>query len=129
MLGLRVQLTAGDLPYFALPELGGRRTLRGYIQGRFRDRASWYGDVEYYIWVLERGFGFTPNLRLERAGIALFYQPGAVAPDARGLFHSKVRHSYGFSVIASLERAISFRSDFGFSEEGFQFTAGYGLSF
>jgi hypothetical protein len=47
-LALDVSATgsAGNLPFFALPSLGGAYTHRGFIAGRFRDEASWYGVAE-----------------------------------------------------------------------------------
>ncbi len=37
--------------------------------------------------------------------------------------------SYGVSGRVTIERAALFRADFGFSDEGFNFSAGFGLSF
>jgi hypothetical protein len=127
--GLHTQTVAGDLPFFALPSLGGSHLHRGYIAGRFRDRASWLGALEYRFWVLPRGFGVTRRIRIERAGAALFYEAGAVAPEWHRIFDTKVRHSYGFSLRLTLERAAPFRLDFGFSEDGFNLNARFGLSF
>ena len=39
--GFRGQQATGDLPFFALPQLGGSDTLRGYIAGRWRGDSSW----------------------------------------------------------------------------------------
>jgi hypothetical protein len=36
----------GDVPFTALSQLGGPRTLRGYAEGRFQDRGSAFGNVE-----------------------------------------------------------------------------------
>lgn len=123
--------TAGDLPFFSLPSLGGSDTLRGYIEGRFRDRASWHLAGEYRFWVLPRGFRipFTKALRVERVGLALFAETGSVDDDWWGLFTSKVRASGGVGLRLTLERSAPFRVDVGFSSEGIEVTAGYGLSF
>ena len=123
--------SAGNLPFFALPSLGGAYTHRGFIAGRFRDEASWYGVAEYRFWVLPRGFRipFSRTLRVERVGLAPFYEIGSVAGDVPRLFESRVRHSYGIGVRATLERLAPFRVDVGFSEEGAEVTARFGLSF
>ena len=42
---------------------------------------------------------------------------------------SKVRLSYGFSLLVALERAVPFRFNFGWSEEDFILSAGFGLEF
>ncbi len=123
------RLSSGDLPFFARPTLGGSRLLRGYIAGRWRDDASWAALTEYRFWLIPRGFTVWRHIRIERLGAALFYEVGAVAEDGFGLFHERVRQSYGVSARATIERAALFRADFGFSEEGLNFAAGFGLSF
>ena len=129
--GLVTRGTAGDLPFFSLPALGGSDTLRGFIEGRFRDRASWHLVGEYRFWVLPRGFRipFTKALRVERVGLALFGETGSVDDDWWGLFGSKVRASGGVGLRLTLERSAPFRVDVGFSSEGVEVTAGYGFSF
>lgn len=126
---LWTQTAAGDLPFMALPTLGGVNRLRGYLSGRWYDRAAWYGGAEYRFWVLPRGFGFDPPYRVERGGIALFAEAGSVAGDWPELFSSRVRFSYGISLRMLLERAVPFRLDFGFADEGMRVTARFGLSF
>jgi len=126
---LRTFQTAGDLPFYSLPSLGGDDTLRGYIAGRWRDRASWAGTAEYRFWFLPRGFAITESIRVERLGAAIFYDVGSVGESFPKLFSSKVRHSYGFGLRVLLERAAPFRLDFGFSPEGFNLAGGFGFSF
>lgn len=129
--GLRTQLTSGDLPFFELPSLGGSDEGRGFIAGRWRDRASWIASVEHRFWLLPRGFPipFTDAIRVERFGAAIFYEVGAVGENGGRLFKSQVRSSYGFGLRASLERAAPFRVDIGFSKDGVNVSAGFGLSF
>jgi hypothetical protein len=129
--GLGTKLTSGQLPFYALPSLGGSEDLRGFIAGRYRDRASWEGTLEYRFWLLPRGFPipFTDRIRVERFGAALFYEAGAVGGSGSGLFGSPVRSSYGVGLRASLERAAPFRVDVGFSKDGVNVSAGFGLSF
>ncbi len=123
------QLSSGDLPFFVRPSLGGSRRLRGYIEGRWRDDALWVAAAEYRFWVIPRGFTVWRHIRVERIGAAVFYEVGGVAEDGFGFFHERVRQSYGVSGRATIERAAIFRLDFGFSEEGMNFSAGFGLSF
>jgi hypothetical protein len=130
-LGFRNEYTSGDLPFFALPTLGGSERHRGYIGGRFHGKASWIGALEYRFWVLPRGVAFTRSIRIERIGVALFYEAGAVSnrvSPAR-LFRERVRHSYGASLRISFDRTNPLRFDFGFSEDGMEFSLGYGLTF
>jgi len=128
-LGWRTTLASGDLPFTLLPDLGGPDSLRGFVTGRFRDDASWFGRAEYRVWVLERGLGLKPPFRIERIGVAGFYELGSVGSSGIDLFESRVQHSYGASLIASIERAFPFRADLAFSKDGMRLTAGLGLSF
>lgn len=130
-VGFRTELTAGDMPFFALPTVGGGEDLRGFVVGRFRDRAAWTAGAEYRVWFIPRGFRvpYTEGVRVERIGAAFFYDVGAVAGNGGDLFDVKVRHSYGIGLRIMLERTAPFRLDAGFSEEGFEFSAGFGFSF
>ena len=128
-LGARLTGSAGNLPFFSLPTLGGAFGQRGYIAGRFRDGAAWLGVAEYRFWVLPRGFPITRTIRIERVGLAPFYEIGSVAGDIPRLFESRVIHSYGIGARLTLERTAPFRIDVGFSEEGVEVHARFGLSF
>jgi len=125
----RTQLSSGSLPFYARPTLGGSRIQRGYIAGRWRDDALWAAAAEYRFWVIPRGFTVWKNIRVERIGGAVFYEAGGVGEDGFDLFNSRVLHTYGFGGRATIERAVLFRLDLGFSKEGMNFAAGFGLSF
>ena len=127
--GARVHVTHGELPFWSLPSLGGRNTLRGYIQNRFTDKAAWHATGEYRLWVVPRGFKVTDSIRIERVGLALFYDIGTVDDRFEDLWSATVHDSYGVSFRFSLERTALFRADLGFSDEGTNFAFGYGLSF
>jgi hypothetical protein len=123
------RLSSGNLPFFARPTLGGSEIQRGYIEGRWRDDAVWTAATEYRFWLLPRGFTVWRHIRVERLGAALFYEVGGVGDNAPALFHQSLIQSYGVSGRITVERAALFRADFGFSKEGFNFSAGFGLSF
>lgn len=123
------RLSSGELPFFSRPSLGGNRLLRGYIAGRWRDDAAWAAAAEYRFWLIPRGFRIWRHVRIERIGAAFFYEVGAVAEDGIGFFRERVRQSYGVSGRLSIERAAIFRFDLGFSEEGLNLAAGFGLAF
>ena len=78
---------------------------------------------------MPRGFPITQRVRVERLGLALFAEIGSVAHGIEDLAEADVHASWGASLRASLERLALFRSDFGFSSEGFNLTIRYGLSF
>ncbi|MFC1862917.1 BamA/TamA family outer membrane protein [Thermodesulfobacteriota bacterium] len=128
-LDARLFSTQGDLPFWQLPSLGGRNTLRGYIQNRFTDEAAWHATAEYRFWIIPRGVRFTDSINIERFGGALFYDIGTVAESLEKLPRVAIHDSYGLSFRFSLERSALFRADLGFSDEGTNFTFTYGLSF
>jgi hypothetical protein len=131
-LRLETETTAGDLPFYSLPSLGGNDRARGFIEGRFRDRSLWAATAEYRFWVIPRGFAlspWTPYVRVERLGLALFYDVGSVGDEWWDLFSASPKHSGGIGFRCTLERNAPFRVDVGFSDEGPQVTAGFGLSF
>jgi hypothetical protein len=129
VLGFETRLKSGSLPFTALPSLGGSFSLRGFIDGRFRDDASWHAGVEHRIWVIPRGFPITRSIRVERVGFAPFFEVGSVGSNGFDLFESEVKLSYGIGLRALLERAAPFRVDLGFSDEGYNISARFGYSF
>ncbi len=128
-LGFHVDTTVGDVPFYALPSLGGTHALRGYIQNRFTDDSAWHAVAEYRFWVVPRGIAFTDVLRIERLGLALFVEAGSVAGSLEALPDARVHTSYGIGFRMALERAAIFRADLGFSPEGTNLSVGFGLSF
>lgn len=128
-LGGHVHWSDGDLPFWALPTLGGSQTLRGYIANRFTDRALWHASAEYRFWVFPRGFSLKDSIRAERLGLALFYEAGTVAPALHALTSAQTHTSYGISFRFTLERMALFRADVGFSSEGTNLVVGFGNSF
>ncbi len=128
-LGLMVQASAGNLPFYERPSLGGSETLRGYIANRFTDNSSWHAVAEYRFWVVPRGFALTDTIRVERIGMALFYEAGTVADGLDDLPSARVHTSYGAGLRFSLERTAMFRADVGFSKEDVNVTVGFGLPF
>ena len=128
-LGVALQESAGTVPFYQRPSLGGNNTLRGYIANRFTDNSSWHAVVEYRLWIIPRGFALTDTIRIERLGLALFYEAGTVADSLDALPDARIPTSYGVGLRFSLERTAMFRADVGFSREGPNVTVGFGLPF
>jgi hypothetical protein len=85
-----LQTTLDDqdtVPYFLLPGLGSGSTLRGYSQGRFRDRTAL---------VMSGEFRWIPN----RLGIdmAVFYDTGKVTPRFNDLSFSGLKSDVGVGI-------------------------------
>lgn len=127
--GAFVHDTVGELPYYSLPSLGGTHTLRGYIQNRFTDRAAAHFHAEYRVNLIPRGVAFTETVRIERIGLGVFYETGTVAPGIEDLTDGRYLDSYGFGFRVAFSREAVFRIDWGFSEEGLNFTLAFGNSF
>jgi len=78
------QTSSGNtVPFYLLPSLGGKNTLRGYYDFRFRDR-----DME--VFNAESRWGLFTHL-----DAAVFVDAGKVAPQARDLDFSHFKTSYG----------------------------------
>ena len=127
--GSFLRSAAGNLPFYLLPSLGGRDTLRGYIGNRWTGDAAWHAAAEYRFWFLPRGIAFTDAIRVERLGGALFYELGSVAENLSALPSATSRDSWGISLRLGFERSTLFRLDVGFSDEGHAITLAHGLSF
>jgi hypothetical protein len=127
----KVTQLAGSVPFYSLPSLGGSEDLKGFIDGRFRDKASWIVGAEYRLWVIPRGFRIplTRAFRVERVGLAGFYEAGSVANDVGAFFEERVLQSYGMAFLVTLDRTAPFRINLGWSEDGLNVSAGFGLDF
>lgn len=128
-LGGFVTESFGDLPYFSLPSLGGARTLRGYIQNRFTDTSAGHASAEYRFAIVPRGIRLTETVRIERIGLALFYDFGTVADGLEDLFSERYLDSYGVGLRIAFAREALFRVDFGVSDEDAILTIEFGHSF
>lgn len=128
VIGAFVKDCIGDIPFWALPSLGGSDTLRGYIGNRFTGRAAWHAAIEWRTWPVPRGVRFTDAIRIERLGLALFAEMGSVADDARDLDEATVHSSVGIGARLAIERTAVFRIDTGFSDEGPAVSATFGMS-
>ena len=84
-LGLHAygEAVEGDPPFTLLPKLGSTRFLRGFREGRYRDRVSWATQAELRVPV--RG----------RVSAAAFAAVGDVAPSLRALSLQSVKVAGG----------------------------------
>ena len=128
-IGALFKTSEGDVPFYNLPSLGGRDTLRGFIGNRWTGDSAWHLAAEYRMWFIPRGFPLFGHVRVERMGLAFFAECGAVASDPGKFDDATIQTSVGTSLRVSLERQAQFRFDFGFSDEDFNFVIAYGYSF
>ncbi len=107
-LQLIATMNSGEIPFFAMAELGGMNQSRGLLKGRFRDKHGLVGQVEYrspYVW---------------RISGVLFGSAGQVAPDlaALGLETIKVAGGGGLRFGVNPDEGINMRLDFGVAQDG-----------
>jgi outer membrane protein assembly factor BamA len=97
------------VPFYDLPTIGGRSTLRGFHSRRFADRSAMSAALEYRyrIWrYMDWGF---------------FMDTGQVAEEIKDFARDRLHTGYGvrFMVRTKGERAVSI--DLGHSREGWMF--------
>ena len=99
---------SGDAPFRLLPSLGGQNLLRGYYDGRFRDRFMAAVQAEYRLRVWWR------------FGTVFFAAAGQVAPDPRGIRVDGFHPSGGLGLRFLLDPAqgVNIRIDYGVGEGG-----------
>jgi hypothetical protein len=104
---MRFEALEGEVPFALLPGLGGGNLLRGYYQGRHRDRSLAVAQAEYRF----------PLWR--RLGGAAFAAGGTVAPDPASLPEGPLRAGGGAGLRCRLNReGVNLRVDMAFDREG-----------
>lgn len=107
-LNVVAETMQGDVPFQQLALLGGPKRMRGFFEGRFRDKNLWILQAEYRR-VIKGIFGF-----------AVFSGIGNVAPKPSALFSQKIHLAYGLGLRIRLSKKdkINLRIDAGWNEEG-----------
>lgn len=107
-------LMAGDVPFYKLSLIGGPSLLRGYWQGRYRDKNMLVFQMEYRLplW--------------SRLGLAGFVGFGDIAAETGQFRLGSFKSSAGFGLryLFNREEGITARMDVGFSQDsvGFYFS-------
>jgi len=98
----------GDPPFQELAFIGGPKKMRGYFEGRLRDKHLWMLQAEYRFLVTGR-FGAT-----------VFTGAGTVAPDLASLFTRQVHFTFGAGARYRLSKKdpINLRLDLGVNGQG-----------
>jgi Omp85 superfamily domain len=103
------QTSGGNVvPFYLMPSLGGKNTLRGYYDYRFHDR-----DME--VFNVESRWGLFTHL-----DAAIFYDFGKVESRPSDLDFSHLKTSYGFGFRVHTREATVGRLDVGHSAEGWR---------
>lgn len=94
------QFSDGEVPWYAMPTLGGSSAMRGYIKGRYRDDHMMMGQVEYRLPIVQR------------LGMVFWGAAGSVAPSVSQL-NEEVLTSYGTGFRFRIKDKINLRADVG----------------
>ncbi|MBX2928666.1 MAG: BamA/TamA family outer membrane protein [Saprospiraceae bacterium] len=99
---------SGDPPFQQLAFIGGPRRMRGYFEGRLRDKNLWMLQAEYRTQLSGR------------FGAVAFAGMGAVAPRAGSLFSQKLNAAFGGGIRFRLSKKeyINLRLDVGINTQG-----------
>lgn len=103
-----VDFLSGEVPFQQLALIGGPRKMRGFFEGRFRDKTLWMFQAEYR-WPIKGIFGMT-----------FFGSAASVAPDLNTLLSEQVHLAggLGLRIRLSKEDKVNLRIDLGINEEG-----------
>lgn len=98
----------GYPPFYEMPRLGGDVTMRGYYEGRYRDKNYIIAQTEYKTWLIKKW----------KLGIVIFGGAGVVADDLNDLKVKNFKYSYGFGLryVFDEKERLTVRADFGFGK-------------
>ena len=103
----RVEYAHGDVPFTVLPRIGGGMGLRGYLDGRYRDRIAYLLQAEYRFPLLWR------------VGGAAFAGAGGVAAAASDIRPEHLRPAAGAGLRFRLtEDGVVLRADVAVGQDG-----------
>ncbi|MFP4458434.1 MAG: BamA/TamA family outer membrane protein [Candidatus Zixiibacteriota bacterium] len=105
------ELQNGKVPFQFMPKVGGSNQLRGYYEGRYRDKNLLAGQLEYRF----------PLYR--RFGAVAFIGAGQVSNrfDDFKIDSFKPAGGLGLRFLLIKDQNINIRADFGYSEDGIEF--------
>ncbi|NCD70511.1 BamA/TamA family outer membrane protein [Mucilaginibacter agri] len=108
VLGLDIQdqnLTGSRSPFYLMPALGSDEMMRGYYNGRYRDRNLIAGQTEL-------------RYRLsDRIGVVGFVGTGTVYNKSLSFDDLKPNYGGGLRYFFDVEKGLSMRVDYGFGEK------------
>ncbi|WP_209329392.1 BamA/TamA family outer membrane protein [Lunatimonas salinarum] len=107
------QFSWGEVPFNQLPQIGGPFLMRGYYQGRFRDRHLLATQMEYRFLPLPLGF-------TDRIGAVAFASAGTVYSDISSVDfrHLKGAAGAGLRFLLFPKKDIYIRLDYALTREG-----------
>ena len=105
---LYIQNVSGNAPFYELPALGGHQRMRGYFQGRYRDKNYVSLQTEFRQY-------FT-----KRLGFVAFVGIGDVSEEITDLNLNELKHSYGGGLryLFNKKEHVNLRMDIGIGADG-----------
>lgn len=99
---LHARFTYGNTPWGLLSTLGGSHNMRGYFEGRFRDKSEMDLTVELrqHVW--------------RRNSVVVWVGAGTVFPEFSALRWRKVLPNFGFGYRWEFKKRMNVRADIGF---------------
>jgi hypothetical protein len=118
----------GNPPFFQMAELGGTKRMRGYYQGRYRDRNAVILQAEYRVPILENVI--TSGFFKDRFKVVVFGSYGGIAPKALDFDLQNFKYAYGAGLRFRLTNAgINLRLDYGRTPVGGNFYVTFNEAF
>ena len=105
---LYLKNVSGNAPFYELPALGGHQRMRGYFQGRYRDKNYVTLQTEYrqYFW--------------KRFGFVAFGGIGDVSEEITDLSLNELKYSFGGGLryLFNKKEHVNLRMDIGIGRDG-----------
>ncbi|MBO5186203.1 MAG: BamA/TamA family outer membrane protein [Prevotella sp.] len=103
---VRSVLNSGDTPWALMALLGGSNSMRGYYEGRYRDKNKIEGQVELrqHVW--------------KRNGITAWIGAGSVFDRFSSLRVRRILPNYGIGYRWEFKKNVNVRLDYGFGKNG-----------
>lgn len=100
----RSKFTYGNTPWGLMPTLGGSENMRGYFEGRYRDKCEMDFCIELrqHVW--------------RRNGAVVWVGAGTVFPEFKALRWRKVLPNYGIGYRWEFKKKMNVRLDLGFGK-------------
>lgn len=103
---LHGHFTYGHTPWGMLPQFGGSRVMRGYYEGRYRDKdlLDVVVELRQHVW--------------KRSGVVAWVGAATVVPELGAMRWRKVLPNFGVGYRFEFKHRINARADIGFGRHG-----------
>lgn len=98
------RITWGNTPWGALSYLGGPEVMRGYFEGRYRDKCA----ADVCLELRQHIYG--------RSGVVAWVGAGSIFPKVQDIRTREILPNYGFGYRWAFQKNVNVRVDFGFGK-------------